>query len=147
MHISCLLFLFFFFQAEDGIRDRSPSRGLGDVYKRQVSTQSTWGTSIISTNKNNIIRFSETVAADNPCLFVQHFNYATMVVFAQLITYCIQQHAVILEQVADRSDLGICLRTDHKMNDIAGSYNNTFEATIKQHTEEKHIACRGEADC
>ena len=28
--------LSFFFQAEDGIRDRSPSRGLGDVYKRQV---------------------------------------------------------------------------------------------------------------
>ena len=28
--------LFFFFQAEDGIRDRSPSRGLGDVYKRQI---------------------------------------------------------------------------------------------------------------
>src|SRR5664279_2240564 len=27
---------FFFFQAEDGIRDRSPSRGLGDVYKRQT---------------------------------------------------------------------------------------------------------------
>ena len=26
----------FFFQAEDGIRDRSPSRGLGDVYKRQT---------------------------------------------------------------------------------------------------------------
>ena len=25
-----------FFQAEDGIRDRSPSRGLGDVYKRQM---------------------------------------------------------------------------------------------------------------
>ncbi len=29
---------FFFFQAEDGIRDRSPSRGLGDVYKRQATT-------------------------------------------------------------------------------------------------------------
>ena len=29
-------FFFFFFQAEDGIRDRSPSRGLGDVYKRQI---------------------------------------------------------------------------------------------------------------
>ena len=26
---------YIFFQAEDGIRDRSPSRGLGDVYKRQ----------------------------------------------------------------------------------------------------------------
>ena len=27
---------FFFFQAEDGIRDLVRSRGLGDVYKRQV---------------------------------------------------------------------------------------------------------------
>ena len=32
----CLfLLLFFFFQAEDGIRDLVRSRGLGDVYKRQ----------------------------------------------------------------------------------------------------------------
>ena len=29
------LFFFFFFQAEDGIRDFCLSRGLGDVYKRQ----------------------------------------------------------------------------------------------------------------
>eukprot|EP00831_Metopus_contortus_P042866 TRINITY_DN3432_c0_g1_i1.p1 TRINITY_DN3432_c0_g1~~TRINITY_DN3432_c0_g1_i1.p1 ORF type:complete len:225 (-),score=51.52 TRINITY_DN3432_c0_g1_i1:180-854(-) len=36
------VFFFFFFQAEDGIRDVERSRGLGDVYKRQVSTQSTW---------------------------------------------------------------------------------------------------------
>ena len=28
---------FFFFQAEDGIRDAQESRGLGDVYKRQAS--------------------------------------------------------------------------------------------------------------
>ena len=28
---------FFFFQAEDGIRDLVRSRGLGDVYKRQTS--------------------------------------------------------------------------------------------------------------
>eukprot|EP00825_Cyclidium_porcatum_P022286 TRINITY_DN24586_c0_g1_i1.p1 TRINITY_DN24586_c0_g1~~TRINITY_DN24586_c0_g1_i1.p1 ORF type:complete len:174 (-),score=3.53 TRINITY_DN24586_c0_g1_i1:12-533(-) len=28
--------LFFFFQAEDGIRDHAQSRGLGDVYKRQL---------------------------------------------------------------------------------------------------------------
>ena len=31
-----MLFRFFFFQAEDGIRDLVRSRGLGDVYKRQV---------------------------------------------------------------------------------------------------------------
>ena len=29
-------FTFFFFQAEDGIRDLVRSRGLGDVYKRQA---------------------------------------------------------------------------------------------------------------
>ena len=33
----CAIFsIFFFFQAEDGIRDLVRSRGLGDVYKRQV---------------------------------------------------------------------------------------------------------------
>mgnify|MGYP003381339962 CR=1 FL=1 len=35
----CMLYdyvvLYFFFQAEDGIRDLVRSRGLGDVYKRQ----------------------------------------------------------------------------------------------------------------
>ena len=31
----CISF-FFFFQAEDGIRDLVRSRGLGDVYKRQL---------------------------------------------------------------------------------------------------------------
>ena len=30
----------FFFQAEDGIRDAQESRGLGDVYKRQILWQS-----------------------------------------------------------------------------------------------------------
>ena len=30
-----VMFVLFFFQAEDGIRDLVRSRGLGDVYKRQ----------------------------------------------------------------------------------------------------------------
>ena len=34
---SSLMIFFFFFQAEDGIRDLVRSRGLGDVYKRQVA--------------------------------------------------------------------------------------------------------------
>ena len=33
LHLICSLF---FFQAEDGIRDLVRSRGLGDVYKRQI---------------------------------------------------------------------------------------------------------------
>ena len=37
---SCsLIVFFFFFQAEDGIRDLVRSRGLGDVYKRQILTE------------------------------------------------------------------------------------------------------------
>ena len=36
------LFFFFFFQAEDGIRDFCLSRGLGDVYKRQVYEKPIW---------------------------------------------------------------------------------------------------------
>ena len=35
-HLDVVLF-FFFFQAEDGIRYLVRSRGLGDVYKRQLS--------------------------------------------------------------------------------------------------------------
>ena len=33
-----MVYCFFFFQAEDGIRDLVRSRGLGDVYKRQGIT-------------------------------------------------------------------------------------------------------------
>ena len=37
MHMMiCRVSIFFFFQAEDGIRDLVRSRGLGDVYKRQI---------------------------------------------------------------------------------------------------------------
>ena len=38
----CVLSYFFFFQAEDGIRDLVRSRGLGDVYKRQGSGCPFW---------------------------------------------------------------------------------------------------------
>src|SRR5674536_320081 len=34
--------VFFFFQAEDGIRDAQESRGLGDVYKRQCLVRPSW---------------------------------------------------------------------------------------------------------
>eukprot|EP00831_Metopus_contortus_P065128 TRINITY_DN58229_c0_g2_i1.p1 TRINITY_DN58229_c0_g2~~TRINITY_DN58229_c0_g2_i1.p1 ORF type:complete len:108 (+),score=15.65 TRINITY_DN58229_c0_g2_i1:33-326(+) len=37
--IFLFLLFFFFFQAEDGIRDVERSRGLGDVYKRQIISQ------------------------------------------------------------------------------------------------------------
>ena len=36
VRVNIMCVFFFFFQAEDGIRDLVRSRGLGDVYKRQT---------------------------------------------------------------------------------------------------------------
>ena len=43
MYLSYSSGFFFFFQAEDGIRDLVRSRGLGDVYKRQFQQRSVGG--------------------------------------------------------------------------------------------------------
>eukprot|EP00657_Telonema_sp_P-1_P006389 TRINITY_DN24910_c0_g1_i1.p1 TRINITY_DN24910_c0_g1~~TRINITY_DN24910_c0_g1_i1.p1 ORF type:complete len:143 (-),score=55.82 TRINITY_DN24910_c0_g1_i1:12-440(-) len=51
--------LFFFFQAEDGIRDLVRSRGLGDVYKRQILTGEL-------ANRNSLIRNGTQVASSDP---------------------------------------------------------------------------------
>ena len=45
--------MFFFFQAEDGIRDLVRSRGLGDVYKRQAYNSLSKFLSIISNHIND----------------------------------------------------------------------------------------------
>ena len=62
MQRSCFLFFFclfsFFFQAEDGIRDLVRSRGLGDVYKRQVKLLSMEHKIIIQSLENNIAVFN-----------------------------------------------------------------------------------------
>eukprot|EP00658_Telonema_sp_P-2_P023200 TRINITY_DN19289_c0_g1_i10.p1 TRINITY_DN19289_c0_g1~~TRINITY_DN19289_c0_g1_i10.p1 ORF type:complete len:141 (+),score=40.88 TRINITY_DN19289_c0_g1_i10:52-474(+) len=52
-----MVVFFFFFQAEDGIRDAQESRGLGDVYKRQVSTQST-GTRLCGSMLKAVLSFA-----------------------------------------------------------------------------------------
>ena len=50
----------FFFQAEDGIRDLVRSRGLGDVYKRQLLP----GIEILDYNElNHLDRINESTAA------------------------------------------------------------------------------------
>ncbi len=49
-------FFFFFFQAEDGIRDSVASRGLGDVYKRQLLVPPTWGGGMLRAPVGDIIK-------------------------------------------------------------------------------------------
>ena len=55
--------MFFFFQAEDGIRDRSPSRGLGDVYKRQVQDSAVYMSTGATAEELAVFQASSTVDA------------------------------------------------------------------------------------
>eukprot|EP00658_Telonema_sp_P-2_P025512 TRINITY_DN20277_c0_g1_i4.p1 TRINITY_DN20277_c0_g1~~TRINITY_DN20277_c0_g1_i4.p1 ORF type:complete len:136 (+),score=44.66 TRINITY_DN20277_c0_g1_i4:82-489(+) len=57
MYIIVLVFavFFFFFQAEDGIRDAQESRGLGDVYKRQMKYRAT--ISVILITPDNVFAY------------------------------------------------------------------------------------------
>ena len=56
---------FFFFQAEDGIRDLVRSRGLGDVYKRQLLYN--------NLVYNNLVRNSEALVLPHPRLHERAF--------------------------------------------------------------------------
>ena len=93
----------FFFQAEDGIRDRSPSRGLGDVYKRQpqkhggahrtyksLASVETWKAKGIDDpiayfqkevdelNKNNKNKNSLKISDHSPELYLGYFPFISM---------------------------------------------------------------------
>eukprot|EP00657_Telonema_sp_P-1_P012092 TRINITY_DN836_c0_g1_i1.p1 TRINITY_DN836_c0_g1~~TRINITY_DN836_c0_g1_i1.p1 ORF type:complete len:117 (-),score=53.75 TRINITY_DN836_c0_g1_i1:227-577(-) len=52
----------FFFQAEDGIRDLVRSRGLGDVYKRQVQntgTKPVYDITLVATYNTNLYKVEQ----------------------------------------------------------------------------------------
>ena len=53
---------FFFFQAEDGIRDQPRSRGLGDVYKRQMLCGRTRRSAPTQTTSTRKVQPSDAVA-------------------------------------------------------------------------------------
>ena len=57
------LSFFFFFQAEDGIRDFCLSRGLGDVYKRQALDEE---------NRDLLLLIMQEQMKDKGILFVSH---------------------------------------------------------------------------
>ena len=53
-----MITIFFFFQAEDGIRDLVRSRGLGDVYKRQLSDQGEPKGRVAESFRNSDLKFN-----------------------------------------------------------------------------------------
>ena len=58
--------MFFFFQAEDGIRDLVRSRGLGDVYKRQGYKHGDMNNSLIKTANGKMILVQHDVVTPRP---------------------------------------------------------------------------------
>ena len=56
----------FFFQAEDGIRDLVRSRGLGDVYKRQVQCVSQKPERAVKNNYGDLITMMEEAVKREP---------------------------------------------------------------------------------
>ena len=63
--VSWARWFFFFFQAEDGIRDFCLSRGLGDVYKRQTLDSPTMGLTTWKGAPDGKILKSDTLVAKN----------------------------------------------------------------------------------
>ena len=69
--LTLALVVVFFFQAEDGIRDAQESRGLGDVYKRQMvetSASSPSTSPIISPRNRTMMRSLSDMTSCNSCL-------------------------------------------------------------------------------
>ena len=63
---------FFFFQAEDGIRDLVRSRGLGDVYKRQALRRASVGytsrdTDLLADNHEPVVAMSAWLCSAVSC--------------------------------------------------------------------------------
>ena len=70
---SCCRCFCFFFQAEDGIRDLVRSRGLGDVYKRQVpSAQARTNVTTDSEPSMNASRAADTLSGRAATLSLIH---------------------------------------------------------------------------
>ncbi|KQI09520.1 hypothetical protein K777_09860, partial [Campylobacter coli CVM 41970] len=65
-------FNFFFFQAEDGIRDAQESRGLGDVYKRQTIDRAVFDSTIIKagTKVDNLVQIGHNCDIGQNCIIV-----------------------------------------------------------------------------
>ena len=63
---------FFFFQAEDGIRDLVRSRGLGDVYKRQYLDRPDAAPAGIRLQPTTAEALAATVAADDGPISVSY---------------------------------------------------------------------------
>ena len=105
--------IIFFFQAEDGIRDLVRSRGLGDVYKRQVLFTLDY---LYHLNKKNITFFKTDT------------NYKVEEI--EVIQSCTTRFLLYLQKEKLEFSLGLKLLKFQIMN-LELSANNAIEEVIK----------------
>ena len=82
--------VFFFFQAEDGIRDAQESRGLGDVYKRQVLQVLIFAVGISFFNSlltNSVVIFGKQNRLLKPYFIATVFNLAANILLIPIYSY------------------------------------------------------------
>ena len=135
-------YVIFFFQAEDGIRDLVRSRGLGDVYKRQLSTMTeTYGApngGLCIVLRNNIAvgvagikRFSET-ECEVKRMYVQPESRG-LGIGKLLLTHCIEiakslNYDTVKLDTADFMKSAIKLYIDSGFIEIPAYRHNPYEA-------------------
>ena len=89
LFVSVCFFCFFFFQAEDGIRDFCLSRGLGDVYKRQVAAAAVSEASVAGAAASVVVDAALSVVVVSPEEFPHPVAIVATIVAARikLITF------------------------------------------------------------
>ena len=114
-----MYFSFFFFQAEDGIRDLVRSRGLGDVYKRQDNNNTNDNKEIIGKIVNLRVRRSKLLGFDTYADFVLVNNMAktpeTVVSFLQRVwdpaLKVAKEELAAMQKIADAEGAGVKLES------------------------------------
>ena len=117
-----------FFQAEDGIRDRSPSRGLGDVYKRQnkISPDELGGGTFTITNTGSRGALFDTPIINQP-------QVAILGIGSIVKRPMVMKGADSGETIAIRSMVYLAISYDHRIVDGADAAR--FLSTLKERLE------------
>ena len=128
----------FFFQAEDGIRDRSPSRGLGDVYKRQGNINGNSSAAEIyaeSAQINGEVKSKGSVKIGQSSVVIGNI-FATSAVIAGAVKGDIDVHGpVILDTSA--IVMGNIKSKSVQINNGAVSYTH-----LRAHETDSYLVCR-----
>ena len=128
----------FFFQAEDGIRDRSPSRGLGDVYKRQGMCRRRSGFCLVVPSLSMLEPLVGIFAWTDSLLSVSGIPLSFDVYISPVRKRLISRRNVGFKNVENKlSLLGfMCLHSEDKVVVVALSFKTGAGKTTKESNSE-----------